>query len=272
MSWHVPEKQAEAYAHGAVQGARAASIEAHLLSCETCRTLVSAEVSPVRLQGIWSNVVDEVDAPRRTWSERLLGAIGLPETDARLVAAAPSLRASWLVSLAAVLLFATWASNASQRGVILFLILAPVVPVLAVAGAYGPRIDPTFEMSVASPYPTLRLVLLRSATVVAVSGALALAASAFVPGGQVAAAWLLPCLALTALTLVTARWVPLPVAAVGVAAAYVLPLLAASMNGRDVSTVLMSAAVQWSAAAVAVGAALVLTVDPHVRTALRRSP
>ncbi|MEO8106257.1 MAG: zf-HC2 domain-containing protein [Actinomycetes bacterium] len=272
MSWHVPEQLVAAYVEGAVRGARAASIEAHVLSCQACRAMVGAEVSSDRLESIWSTVVDEVDAPRRTWPERLLGAIGLPDTDARLIAAAPSLRLSWLASVGVVLLFAAWASNTSDRGATLFLILAPVIPVLAVAGAYGPRIDPTYEMSAATPYPTLRLILLRSATVVAVSGLLALAASTFVPDGDIAAAWLLPCLALVSLTLVLTRWVPLPVAAAGVAAVYALPLLSALIDNRDISAALLSPALQWAAAVVAVAALSLLSTDPHLRTALRRTP
>lgn len=272
MSWHVPETLSAAYVDGEVHGARAASIEAHVLSCEACRALVGAEVSGDRLADIWSAVVDVVDAPRRTWSERLLTAVGVPASDARLVAAAPSLRLSWLTSLAAVLVFAVWASNNGDRGTELFLVLAPVVPVLAVAGAYGPRIDPTYEVTVASPYPTIRLVLLRSMTVVAVSGLLALAASAFVPQGGIAAAWLLPCLALVSLTLVVTRWVELPVAAVGVAAAYALPLLAALLDSRDIASGLLSPALQWTAALVVVAALALLTSDPRLRSALRRNP
>lgn len=271
MSWHVPEGLAVAYSVGEVQGARAASIEAHVMSCETCRSLVAAAVPDARLESIWTAVADKVDAPRSTWSERLLRAGGMSESDSRLVSAAPALHLSWLTSLAAVLLFAVWASNTSDRGATLFLIVAPVVPVLAVMGAYGPRIDPTYEMSVASPYPTLRLVLLRSATVVAVSGALALVASALVPQGQVAAAWLLPCLALVMLTLILTRWVAQPVAAGVVAAVYALPLLMALVNDRDVSSIVTSSALQLMAAAVAGAALIAMTTDPQLRTALRRN-
>jgi hypothetical protein len=40
MSWHVPEQLAVAYVGGDVQGARAASVEAHILTCDICRSLV----------------------------------------------------------------------------------------------------------------------------------------------------------------------------------------------------------------------------------------
>lgn len=271
MSWHIPEQLARAYVAGDVQGARAASVEAHVMTCDVCRSLVGAEVATERLENIWSAVEDEVDAPHRTWSERMLHWVGMSETDARLVAAAPSLHLSWLSSLAAVLLFAAWASNTEERGVTLFLIVAPIVPVLAVAGAYGKQFDPTFEVSVACPYPTLRLVLLRSVTVVAVSGALALAASMLVPNGGIAAAWLLPCLALVSIVLLLSRWLSHSVAAMIVAAAYALPLLSALADGRDVAAVLRSPALQWAAVAVAAATLMVITTDPHLRAAMRRN-
>ncbi|MCZ3386957.1 MAG: zf-HC2 domain-containing protein [Actinomycetia bacterium] len=271
MTWHVPEQLVSAYAVGELAGARAASIEAHVMTCAECRLTVNAEVPTERMHSIWAAVEDEVDAPRRSWAERVLSALGMADSDARLVSGAPSLHASWLLSLAAVLAFAVWASNSRSGGTTLFLILAPIVPVLAVGGSYGRGIDPTFEVSVASPYPTMRLVLLRSTAVVAASGVLALVASLFVPSGGYAAAWLLPCLALLSITLVVARWLPLPVAAAGVAACYALPLIAALVDNRDVAGVLLSASVQWTALALAVSASLFLAHDPMLRSALRRN-
>jgi hypothetical protein len=195
----------------------------------------------------------------------------MSESDARLVSVAPSLHASWLLSLAAVLSFAVWASNAKSGGTTLFLILAPVVPVLAVGGSYGRGIDPSFEVSVASPYPTMRLVLLRSTAVVVVSGVLAVVASLFVPSSGEAAAWLLPCLALLSVTLVLTRWFTLPLAAAGVAACYALPLIGALINNRDVSQLLLSTSLQAVALALAVGCFALLAHDPMLRSALRRN-
>ena len=47
-----------------------------------------------------------------------------------------------------------------------------------------------------------------------------------------------------------------------------MPLLAALVNDREVSAVVTSAALQWTAAAVAVAAVIVMTVDPQLRTVL----
>jgi hypothetical protein len=271
MSWHIPEPLARAYVAGDVQGARAASVEAHVMACDVCRALVGGSVATDRLQAIWSEVEERVDAPPASWVERLLVRVGLPDTDARLVASAPTLHASWFAALIAVLTFAVWASQAGDRGVMVFLIVAPIVPVLAVAGAYGPWVDPTYETSVAAPYPTLRLVLLRSAAVVLASGSMAAVASTFVPDADAAAAWLLPSLALVGLTLVIARWLPLPVAAATVAASYALPLLAALYVDTDVLDVVESTALQLTALVVGVAALVIMTTDPQLRAALRRT-
>lgn len=271
MSWHVPEPLARAYVAGEVQGARAASVEAHVLVCGACRSLVDAGASAERLAAIWTQVQEQVDTPRASLVERVLRRVGMSSEDARLVASAPSLHASWLSALLAVLAFATWASQAGERGIVLFLIVAPIVPVLAVAGAYGPWVDPTYEVSVAAPYPTLRLVLLRSAAVVLASGSMALVASAFVPDAGAAAAWLLPSLALVALTLVISRWVPVPVAAATVAASYAVPLLAGLYADADVIGVVESVALQATALAVGVAALVLMSTDPQLRAALRRT-
>ncbi len=269
MSWHVPTSLARDYAAGELRGARAASVEAHVLACGPCRSLVGGHVPTDRLEAVWAEVENQVDAPRVTRIERLLTRLGMADTDARLVAATPSLRSSWFLALAAVLAFAVWAGQNGERGEVVFLIVAPLVPVLAVAGAYGPRIDPTFEISVSSPYPTLRLILLRAATVVLASGLLAGLASIWLPDVGVAVAWLLPALALVSVTLVLARWMPLPAAAGWVGAFYALPLLGALY--ADAPDVLLSPLLQWTALAVGAVAMAVLTADPQLRAALRRN-
>jgi hypothetical protein len=270
MSWHIPEPMARAYVDGDVQGARAASIEAHVMTCEVCRELVGREVATERLDAIWSEIEDGVDTPRPGFLERLLTRIGLDATDARLVAVAPSLHLAWFCSLALVLALAVWVSHAGERGTGLFLIVAPLVPVAAVAGAYGPWTDPTYEVSVSSPYPTLRLLLLRSVAVTASSGALAAVASLWAPDLRTAVAWVLPCLALVSVTLVVSRWLPLTWAAGLVAVLYGLPLMSALYSDVDVAAVVLSRSLQITALVVAAGSFVVIIRDPQTRFALRR--
>jgi hypothetical protein len=88
------------------------------------------------------------------------------------------------------------------------LALAPVVPVAGVALSYGPHADPLHEIAAATPSAGLRLVLTRTAAVLAVSLPLLTLAGALLPssGSPGAAAWLLPGLALTLASLALAAY------------------------------------------------------------------
>jgi hypothetical protein len=91
----------------------------------------------------------------------------------------------------------------------LLLALAPVVPVVGVALSYGPHADPLHEIAAATPRGGLRLLLTRTAAVLAVSLPLLTLAGLLLPasGAPGAAAWLLPGLALTLASLALAGWV-----------------------------------------------------------------
>ena len=150
-------------------------------------------------------VMAEIDAPPRSRFERLLLRARVPEPTARLVAATPTLRIAWFVSVAVVLLFAssagdtTW-DDAARLAVLLT--LAPLVPVVGVALAYGSGADRAHEVSLAAPLSGLRLVLLRTATVLVASAALTLLGLLLAPSaGWLRLAWLLPAAATTATTL-----------------------------------------------------------------------
>jgi hypothetical protein len=147
---------------------------------------------------------------------------------ARLLAATPSLRASWLLAIVAALAFTVLAADAGPRGTLLFLTLAPILPLAGVALAYGPQVDRLHELGAAAPLSGFRLLLLRSAAVVATTTLLAGGAGLFLPGaGGVAAAWLLPALALSLLTLaLSARLEPVQ-AAGGLAAGWVAVVISA---------------------------------------------
>jgi hypothetical protein len=128
--------------------------------------------------------------------------------------------------MAGALLFAaiaTIATGGSAPGTLLFLVVAPVLPVAGVAAAFHRGVDPTYEIGLAAPYPQFRLLLLRSAAVTAVTCATASVAGALLPTRTLtAAAWLLPALALTSLTLVLTRRVDVRYAAAAVGGAWLV--------------------------------------------------
>ena len=77
-----------------------------------------------------------------------------------------SLRTAWLVGAFVALAFATLAVGLAGGELLApFLLVAPLVPVLGVAAAYGPQQDPLETLVVTAPYGRTRLILLRTLAV-----------------------------------------------------------------------------------------------------------
>jgi hypothetical protein len=109
----------------------------------------------------------------------------------------------------------------------LVLLIAPVAPLLGVAAAWSRRLDPAYELTVASPRAGLSLVLQRAtAALVVVIPLLAVAGWAV---GASPARWLLPCLAFTAGALALGEVIGLNRAAIGLAVGWVTAVVAPSM-------------------------------------------
>lgn len=217
-AWHLDPEAIRQYAQGAAPPGVAASAEAHLMKCAACRIMISPHMDAQRVESIWHEVVDRVDAPPRSWPERVLVRLGVREATARLVAATPTLRGPWLLAVAAVLALVAWAAQVDERFLRMFLVVAPLGPLAGVAVAFAGGLDPTREIGLAAPYSGLRLLLIRTAAVLAVTGPIVATAGLALPGSSwLAAAWLLPTAGLTCVALaLTARMTP--VVAVGVAA------------------------------------------------------
>lgn len=205
MTWHIDQELADSYQAGVVSRPGAASVEAHLTSCRDCRALL--DVDERWLEESWLGVADRVE-PRTNRLEGLLRRVGVPEVAARLTSVSPAVRVSFLLSLVLVLAFAVVASNSdvTNAGYRVFLMVAPLIPVVGVAFAYGRLVDPAFELTAASPINSLRVLLIRSATVTTFAILLGLATWPFVPAPASVgmSAWLLPSLGLTLSTLALA--------------------------------------------------------------------
>lgn len=216
--WHLDEALALRYADGPMPGALAASVEQHLVRCAPCRALLRPVVPEERRSAVWTAVLERVQAPPMTLAERLLRRVGVDDATSRLVAVTPLLRTSWLAGTVLVLVLTLLATHASESSAALFLLLAPVLPVVGVALTFGPAADPSHEMAAAAPYSPTRLLAVRTAVVVT---------STFLPAGVAAVllptqpwtaiAWLLPALALTVGTLALSTRMAPHVAASGLA-------------------------------------------------------
>jgi hypothetical protein len=232
--WHLDDDALRRYVERTDSLAEGASAEQHLLACEPCRTRVTAaasmiERSVIDFAAVWDRTRDAIEVPRPSVFERLLRGAGLPAPEARLVAVASAFRGVWLAGVAAVLVFAALAAAVGHaRGVWLFLAVAPVVPCLVVAAGYDPRLDPALEPEMVTPYPALRLVLLRTVTVLALALPAVLLFGLVVPG-EAPFAWLLPAVGFVAVVLAASTWVSPLRAAIVVSVAWlaVVWLLAA---------------------------------------------
>ncbi|WP_217140939.1 zf-HC2 domain-containing protein [Streptomyces sp. AC627_RSS907] len=199
-TWHVDVDDLRAYARGTLTVPALWSADTHLTACAHCRGVL-AEVSDVAVldQG-WERLDAELDAPRPGRFEGLLVRCGVSDGTARLLAATPVLRRSWLGAVVAVLLVtfvAAFSAGVADRPT-LFLALAPLLPLAGVALAYGPALDPTYELAVVSPVHGFRLLMIRTVAVLVVALGVNGLATLALPGyGLRALAWLLPGLALT---------------------------------------------------------------------------
>ena len=233
--WHLDDDLLDIYAEGRpLSPALSASVEAHLERCGACQARLAAGADAPHLDAVWAEVVDVLDAPRAGLLERLLVHLRVAPDTARLLSVTPSLQLSWITGTALVLSLALLVAHTGERGIALFLALAPVLPVAGVAVAFGPRTDPLHEIAVAAPYSSFRLLLVRSAAVVTATTALAVPATILVPSTPlVAAAWLLPALALSCTSLALAARVDPVVSSAALAGTWLLLALSGLAPGRD---------------------------------------
>jgi hypothetical protein len=231
-AWHVDARSLRSWVDGSAGSLVGVSIEQHVLRCAHCREEVAALV-PETERPPWDDVLAAIEVPRAGLTERLLVRLGLGQSDSMVVSSAPTLRAAWLLGTIGVLFFVVVAAILAQEGGLnLFLIVAPLIPVAGVATAYGPSSDPSYETVVASPYAMVRLVLLRTASVLATSIPLVVVAGLFLPASPlVAVAWLLPAAGFIAVVLTASNWLDPTYAASVVAGGWVSVVVWAAVTG-----------------------------------------
>ncbi|MEV3858712.1 zf-HC2 domain-containing protein [Streptomyces sp. NPDC050095] len=202
-STHVPDDVLQQYVHGELPPGPRQEIEPHLDACAHCCDRLLFTSDPVLLNQIWVRVDEAIDVPVPGSLERLLLRLHVPDHVARLTAATPALRGSWLGGAALTLVFAALLARlAGPAGAhLVYLAMAPLLPVAGVAVSFGRRWDPAYEVGLVAPTSALRLVLSRSTVVLGTSLALSAGAALTLPHlGLSAFAWLLPSCALTALS------------------------------------------------------------------------
>lgn len=263
-AWHLDADALGAYAAGTSSPVLAASAEQHLIRCEDCRLALSGVLDLAHLDRVWQQVSAQVTAPPVSRLERLLMRLGVPESEALLLWAAPAFRTSWQASILLTLLFSFWAAVLSEtRGLTLFLLVAPLLPVAGVALAYGPDADEIHELTVAAPYSSLRLLLLRTLAVLVTTMPVTVVLGMLLDPAMPPPAWLMPSLSCVTLTLACSTWVGVTRAASGVGVVWLAVVAGLSGPRLDDPLPVLATESLASYAVVGVAAALVLWARSH---------
>jgi hypothetical protein len=169
------------------------------------KSLASPGEAPhdVDLGRVWIGVAAEVwrrdPGPLERLARRMLRSPGL----ARALLTTPSLLLPWLISSAVVL--AAGAAATLGTGKPLVGLVAPAVAAAGIAYAYGPGIDPAYELSRSMAVSDRMVLLARAVAVFAVNAAFGLAASAAsATVAGITFGWLVPMTAVSALALAAA--------------------------------------------------------------------
>jgi hypothetical protein len=191
----------------------------------------------VDLDRVWTNVAAQVwrrypGRLERT-AARLLKSPGL----ARALLTTPSLLLPWLIATAVVLSAGALAQFGA--GEPLVWLIAPAVAAVGIAYAYGPGIDPAWELSCSMAVSDRMVLLTRAVAVFAVNAVLGLAASAATIGttasagtAQLTFGWLLPMTAICALSLAVAVAARSAIVGSGVGvASWIIVVLARGVTG-----------------------------------------
>jgi hypothetical protein len=180
----------------------------------------NAGPSGIDLERVWTGIAAEVwrrrPGPVERLAARLLRSPGL----ARALLTTPSLLLPWLIST--VVVFGIGGMINLVGGEPLVWLLAPGIAAIGIAYAYGPGVDPAWELASSMPVSDRMVLLVRAVAVFAVNACLGLVVSGISywatahgmhgAGGHAAAAaavavtfaWLIPMTTVCALTLAVA--------------------------------------------------------------------
>jgi hypothetical protein len=280
---HAGEDLLAGYAAGTVDGVTVWSVEAHLARCGRCRSALAEHVDAERLARNRSVLLVRTALPgggraAGGRARRLLCRCGLPDHVLRLLAATPSLRGSWLLSVIGVLAVVAGEAAAVRYGwapaggpgrlaghrdpavLAPFFLVAPLLVLAGVAAAFLPVFDPAYRLAVAAPLSGFTLLLVRAVAALGAALVLVVGTAFLLPGpGWLPVALLLPSLALCAFALAAATVTGPRVATATAAALWAAPVLALLAAAHGPLPIVQRNA-QFACAAVLCASAVVLLV------------
>ena len=175
----------------------------HVAACADCQARASLGALDVDLERAWTGVAAAAWATPAGRVERLAGRLlGSPGL-ARALVTTPSLVLSWIVATAIVLAVGVLVTRAT--GAPWVALLAPALAGAGIAYAYGPGVDPAFELSRTMATSDRLVLLVRGLAVFGLNALLGLVASLFAAeAAGLTLGWLLPMTAVSALALAAA--------------------------------------------------------------------
>ena len=259
--WHVDATSIAAYRDRQLGPVPAASLEAHLLRCATCREALAAAVDDearASRTARWAAIADVIDRPerrsvdRRWWIQVTVGSPLLLRSAAVLV-----------VTLAALPLLL--ALESPRAAVAAFWAIAPVVPLAGVALAYRREIEPAGALAAATPMAVLPLLLVRALVVLVAAAPVAVLTALALPVPlHLLIGWILPGLALPAIVLAVGTRIDPTTTAVALAVGWTSVVVASVYRMRQLeleeqlrASYLNGAAFQLTTCAIAVVAAAI---------------
>lgn len=285
----LPATLVAAYADGRLPDAQAWSVEAHLPGCAGCRAVL-ADCGPAEADRLEQNRAVLLTrlglAPPRPL-RRVLRRCGVSEQVAALLTATPSLRRSWLAGILLVLavaLGAAWLAAPAAVAqppvpgggpvtwnLVPFLVLAPLLPLAAVAVAFSSVLDPAYQLAVAAPVPKARLLLVRSVAVIGVTLVPTVVLGLALPGPWwLPAATLLPALALCSAALVAGTLAGPARGAIAAGTCWLAAIVVAGVVAHSPALVFGPGGQLTALAVVAVACAALVARRKHVDSALMR--
>lgn len=214
---------------------------AHAAGCPDCQARAGLERLDVDLERVWLGVAAQVWASPVGWIERLAGRLlGSPGL-ARALVTTPALLLSWIMASAAVLGVGVLVTRVA--GAPMVALLAPALAGAGIAYAYGPGIDPAFELSQSMAVPDRMVLLVRAVAVCGLNAALGLVATLLAAGAvTLTFGWLLPMAAVAALALAAATLARSANVGVVIAlAGWCIVVLAAAVGTGDLAAAVQQA-------------------------------
>lgn len=211
-----------------------------------------SDLAGVDLGRVWGRVAAEVWARPAGRAERLAVAVLRSPGLARALVTTPSLVASWIGATVVVLIVGAIATRSTGEPWVA--LLAPALAGVGIAYAYGPGIDPAFELGRSMAIPDRLVLIVRALAVFGINAGLGFVAMLFArEASGLTLGWLAPMTAVAALALAIATWTGSPnVGVAGALAGWTMVVLAIEAErGEAADAVAGALAPVYAVAAVA---------------------